>query len=115
MIKIFLIFSILLNIHLLAESKSNNSKSDLRLGTMYYTGDGKEKNIKKAEQHFKKACIKRVSKACYYLGYIHLRGEGGVKVDKKKAMQSFSRACALSEHEVYCREYEKLKGYRYAK
>lgn len=123
MVKIFIAIAILLNINLLAnqkykqECKDGKMLSCIELGISYYTGEGANKDIKKAQKLFKKACKNGVSRGCGYLGYIYLRGGDGVKIDKRKAMLAFSKGCDMSEHDAYCFKYYELrdKGYDYAK
>ena len=123
MIKIILTLAIFLNISASAnqkykqECKNGKMLSCVELGIQYYTGEGVKKDIKKAQKLFKKACKKRISRGCGYLGYVFLRGGDGVEIDKRKAMLAFSRGCDISEHDAYCFKYYELRdqGYDYAK
>ncbi|MEN8303207.1 MAG: sel1 repeat family protein [Campylobacterota bacterium] len=116
-IAIFSILSLSANQKLKQECKDERMSSCLELGILYYTGDGVKKDIKKSRKLFYKACKKRISKACGYLGYVYLRGGDGVKVDKRKAMLAFSKGCDISEHDAYCFKYYELRdeGWDYAK
>ncbi len=119
MLKIIIIITIFLNLNLLANQKyaqdCKNGKmlSCVELGILYYTGEGKKKDIKKAKKLFNKACRNGVSRGCGYLGYIYLRGGDGVKIDKRKAMLAFSKGCDISEHDTYCFKYYKLRDEGY--
>jgi len=90
----------------------NNGKrqSCVQLGILYYTGsdEGINKNIKKAQKFFKKACNKKNAKGCYYLAVTHLRGGDGVKKSDKKAMYDFARGCHLG-YMLSCDQYRKLE------
>ncbi len=123
MIKIIVTIAIFLSLNLLANQKyeqdCKNGKmlSCVELGILYYTGEGKKRDIKKAKKLFNEACRNGISRGCGYLGYIYLRGGDGVEINKRKAMLAFSKACDISEHDTYCFKYQKLKdeGYDYAK
>jgi len=119
MLKIIIIITIFLNLNLLAnpkyaqDCKNGKMLSCVELGILYYTGEGKKKDIKKAKKLFNKACRNGVSRGCGYLGYIYLRGGDGVKIDKRKAMLAFSKGCDISEHDTYCFKYYKLRDEGY--
>lgn len=94
------------------KDKCNNGKGQacVELGTLYYTGDdeGIDKNIKKSQNFFKKACNKKNAKGCYYLAITHLRGGDGVKKSDKKALYDFARGCHLGNMSS-CDQYYKLE------
>lgn len=119
MIKIMISIAIFLSINISANQKykedCKNGKmlSCIELGILYYTGDGKKQNIQKAQKLFKKACKNGISRGCGYLGYVYLRGGEGVAIDKRKAMLAFSKGCDISEHDMYCFKYQKLKDEGY--
>jgi len=123
MIKIIIAIAIFLSINVSANQKYKQDCKDekmlscVELGILYYTGDGVKKDIKKSKKLFEKACKKRISRGCGYLGYVYLRGGDGVKVDKRKAMLAFSKGCDISEHDTYCFKYYELRDevYGYAK
>jgi len=123
MFKIIIAIAIFLHLNLSANEKykedCSNGKmlSCVELGILYYTGEGVKKDIKKSKKLFKKACKKRISRGCGYLGYVYLRGGDGVKINKRKAMLAFSKGCDISEHDAYCFKYYELRdeGYGYAK
>jgi len=123
MIKIIIAITMFLSINVSANQKYKQDCKDgkmlscVELGILYYTGDGVKKDIKKSKKLFEKACKKRISRGCGYLGYVYLRGGDGVKVDKRKAMLAFSKGCDISEHDTYCFKYYELRdeGYGYAK
>ena len=123
MIKTIIMIMLFININVSANQKykqeceNGRISSCLELGILYYTGEGVKKDIKKAQKLFTKACKKRISRGCGYLGYVYLRGGDGVKIDKRKAMLAFSKGCDISEHDSYCFKYYELRdeGYDYAK
>lgn len=95
----------------LKEDCNNGSKQAcVGLGMLYYTGEEKEINrdVKKAQNFFKKACNKKNAKGCYYLAVTHLRGGDGVKKSDKKAMYDFARGCHLGNMHS-CDQYRKLE------
>lgn len=118
MIKIIAIAIIILNINLSADEKlkenCNNGQmqSCIELGKLYYIGDGINKDIKKSQKLFKKACKNRVARGCYYLGYVFLRGGEGIEKSNRKAMLAFGRACNIGS-ERSCIQYHKLKDKGY--
>ena len=115
MTKIILAIAIFLNINLLANQELNKDCQDgkmqscIELGILYSTGESIEKNMKKSRQLFKKACKNRVSRGCYYLGFIYLRGAEGIAKNEKKAMGSFARGCNIGS-ERSCVQYRLLKN-----
>jgi len=118
MIKMIITIAILLSINLSANQKFKQSCNDgkmqscIELGMLYYTGESVKKDIKKSQKLFKKACKNRVSRGCYYLGYIFLRGGEDIEKSNRKAMLAFGRGCNIGS-ERSCVQYHKLeaKGY----
>ncbi len=118
MIRLIMIIAIFSSINVLAnkkfkeDCKNGKMQSCIELGVLYYNGDSVNKDIKKSKKLFTKACKARVSRACYYLGYIFLRGGKGIEKSDKKAMLAFARACNIGS-ERSCVQYHKLrdKGY----
>jgi len=118
MIKIFIAITIFFTINLSADEKlkenCNNKEmqSCVDLGMLYYNGNGVDKDIKKSQRLFKKACKNRVARGCYYLGYTFLRGGDGIEKSNRKAMLAFGRACNIGS-ERSCVQYHKLKAKGY--
>lgn len=106
MIKI-IITMLLLSLSLSANSVDNgvlsykkacddgNLNSCVKLGIVYFVGDGVEQNHKKAKKLFKKACKKKYSAACYHLGTLYKRGGDGIKRNYKKSRFYYARACRM--------------------
>ena len=89
--------------------ESGSLISCVDLGVMYFTADGTEKDLRKSEELFTKACKGRVAKGCFYLGYLYKRGGNGIKKDKLKAKLAFGRACNIGS-ERSCEQFRKLEA-----
>jgi len=74
---------------------NENYNACVRLGILYFTGDGVKENHKKAKKLFRKSCKKRYSQACYHLGTLYKRGGNGVKINYKKARVYYGAACKM--------------------
>ncbi|WP_373004497.1 tetratricopeptide repeat protein [Sulfurimonas sp.] len=118
MIKIIITIAIFLSINLSANQNFKQAcnegkmQSCIELGMLYYTGENVKKDMKKSQKLFKKACKNRVSRGCYYLGYIFLRGGDGIEKSNKKAMLAFGRGCNIGS-ERSCVQYHMLKSKGY--
>jgi TPR repeat protein len=73
-------------------SPNGSTNGCLKLGVLYYTGNGVEKDKIKARKLFAKACKSRSSRGCFSLGLIYNRGDE-VKQDQLKAKYLFYKAC----------------------
>ncbi len=118
MIRPIMIIILLLSISVSASNKfeedckNGKMQSCIELGMLYYNGEGVDKDVRKSKKLFTKACKGRVSRACYYLGYVFLRGGEGIDKNNKKAMLAFGRACNIGS-ERSCVQYHKLKNKGY--
>lgn len=79
-----------------------NAGSCFELGVAYYEGkDSKgtpvDVNYKSARSAFTKACEKENSTACYNLGYMYQKGEGG-DINKTSALTHFAKGCELGDN-----------------
>ena len=91
--------------------KEGSTRGCLKLGILYYTGDGVKEDIIKAKKLFAKACKERNPDACYYLATIYKRGVGGIKRDYKKARTYYRVGCKQRLIKS-CREYNLIRNKR---
>ncbi|NPS34834.1 tetratricopeptide repeat protein, partial [Helicobacter pylori] len=63
------------------------------LGSLYYNGEGVEKDLTKVAQFSSKACDLNNGDGCVGLGFLYGRGKGK---NSKKAAQFYSKACDLN-------------------
>ena len=76
------------------------------MGVLYYSGEGVERDSKKANELFSKACRLEFADGCYNLGISYFYGEG-VKQDTNTAKKYLNKACDLGS-QVGCDGYKKL-------
>jgi TPR repeat protein len=118
MLKIIITIAIFLSANLLANQEFKQQCKDgkmqycIELGILYYNGKGVKQDIKKAQKLFKRTCKNRVSRGCYYLGFIFLRGGKDIEKSNRKAMLAFGRGCNIGS-ERSCAQYHKLKDKGY--
>ncbi|MCA9664098.1 MAG: sel1 repeat family protein [Myxococcales bacterium] len=72
----------------------NHAGSCGRLASLYKSGSGVTKDVKKAIELYEKACSKDVAVACFNLGLMY-EGGSGVAEDYPRALRAFERACKL--------------------
>ncbi len=80
----------------------------VKLGILYFTGDGVKQNYKKAKKLFVKACKKRNAVACYHLGTIYKRGVDGIERNTKKARMFYAFSCSLGNMQS-CEQHELIR------
>ena len=71
-----------------------NGAGCANLGENYQSGHGITKNIKKANELYKKGCDLGNGKGCTQLGYNYEFGNG-VKENMKKALELYKKGCDL--------------------
>lgn len=76
--------------HLIPKEEQDD-EIKLMLATMYYLGQGTEKNFKEAQIVFEELAQKGKAEGQSYLGTMFLRGEGGIK-DVKKGIEWLEKA-----------------------
>ncbi len=91
--------------------KGGSTRGCLKLGILYYAGDGIKVDIIKAKKLFAKACKELSPDACYYLANIYKRGLGGVKRDFKKARTYYRVGCKQRLIKS-CKEYNLIRNKR---
>ena len=72
-------------------------------------GIGVEKSMQAALKLFVKSCLARDRLACENAGNVHRYGKGGVKEDKKKALDFYVRGCKLDNDDA-CKKAKELRG-----
>lgn len=77
-------------------AKQGNVIAMTDLGVFYKYGKGCNVNLNKAKKWFKKAANLDNDKATYSLGYLYLKGYGGIAQDYNKAVEWFKK----SEHNM---------------
>jgi len=91
--------------------KNGSKKGCVKLGLLYYAGDGVKVDIIKAKKLFVKACKQSHPDACYYLGTIYKRGEGGTEKDYKRARTYYGVGCKLGLPKS-CQQYNLIREKR---
>ena len=91
--------------------KNGNMKGCIKLGVLYFTGDGVKENHKKAKKLFEKACKKHHSIACYHLGTIYKRGGNGIKRNFRKSRMFYAFACKIGLAKS-CEQYNLIREKR---
>ncbi|WP_029446168.1 T9SS type A sorting domain-containing protein [Cellulophaga baltica] len=80
-------------------AESGDSEASYLIGLMYKEGLGVNLNIKKAKEWFEKSEKLGNSKAAFSLGYLYLKGIGGVNQDYSKALRFFEESdYSMSKH-----------------
>ncbi|GAA7394874.1 hypothetical protein TH0573_01070 [Helicobacter pylori] len=77
----------------------NNGGGCKNLGSLYYYGEGVEKNSIKATQFYSKACDLDNGLGCGALGVLYYNGQG-VEKNLTKAAQYISKACKLGDQKA---------------
>ncbi len=77
-------------------AQQGDAAAQVKLGIMYYQGDGVEQDSEKAARWFQKAAEQENATAFYHIGVLYLNGEG-VSQDTPKALESFKKAGNLGE------------------
>ena len=91
--------------------KKKNMEGCVRLGILYFTGDGVEEKHKKAKKLFIKACKAMYPQGCYQLGTMYKRGGNGIERNFKKSRFYYAHGCKL-RFEKSCVQYNLIRGKR---
>jgi TPR repeat protein len=91
--------------------KDGNMKGCIKLGVLYFTGDGVEENHKKAKKLFIKGCKKHYALACYHLGTIYKRGGTGIKRNYRKSRMFYAFGCKIGLAKS-CEQYNLIREKR---
>ena len=91
--------------------KKKNMEGCVRLGILYFTGDGVEEKHKKAKKLFIKACKAKYPQGCYQLGTLYKRGATGIERNFKKSRFYYAHGCKL-RFEKSCVQYNLIRGKR---
>lgn len=81
--------------HYAKACENGNTTGCVRLGVLYFTGDGVEENPKKAKKLFAKACKKSNALGCYHVGTLYKRGADGIERNFRKARMFYARGCKI--------------------
>ena len=91
--------------------KKKNMQGCVKLGILYFTGDGVTKNPKKSKKLFIKACKAMYPHGCYHLGVLYMRGADGIERNFKKARFYYAHGCRL-RYEKSCVQYNRIREKR---
>ncbi len=91
--------------------KNKNIKGCIKLGVLYFTGDGVEQDHKKAKKLFVKGCKKHYSMACYHLGTIYKRGGDGIERNFRRSRMFYALGCKIGLMKS-CEQYNLIRGKR---
>ena len=81
------------NSELERQCNNGNAGSCVKLGFLYYNGDGVKQDYKKAREFYNKACEMGEALGCSALGDLYYN----VKQDYKKAREFWSKACEMGD------------------
>ncbi len=90
---------------------NGDMKGCVKLGVLYFTGDGVKENHKKAKKLFVKGCKERYSLACYHLGTLYKRGGTGIKRNFRKSRMFYALGCKIGL-EKSCEQYNLIREKR---
>jgi len=91
--------------------KKQNMEGCVKLGILYFTGDGVEENPKKAKKLFIKACKAGYPEGCYQLGTLYKRGAKDIERNFKKSRFYYAHGCRLRLAKS-CAQYNLIRGKR---
>ena len=77
-------------------AEQNHLRALVKLGNIYYRGEGVPQDYSKAAEYYSRAALKGDADSQYYLGFLYYSGDG-VNQDKRRAVELWSKA-ALQGH-----------------
>jgi TPR repeat protein len=76
------------------KAQQGDPNSQIRLGYMYATGKGVEKNDKEALRWYRKAADRGKANAQYYIGQVYFRGYFGLRPNSNEGVKWYRKAAA---------------------